>query len=236
MPSATSASSVSITWLGHSAYQIEHRDCTLLIDPFLSENPMAQVSAESVNPDVILVTHGHADHLGDTVELAQRTGCLVISNFEICNWLSERGVERNHPMHLGGQNMFEFGTVKLTLAHHGSSLPDGSYGGNPAGILLTLDNTTIYHAGDTALFSDMSLIGEAGIDFAILPIGDNFTMGPDDSIRAIQFLKPKQVTPCHFNTWPLIEQDATAWAALVREKTAAEPILLEIGQPFEPTS
>ncbi len=223
--------SVEITWHGHSVYEIVHNGTRLLIDPFLTGNPSAKVSADELTPDAILISHGHADHVGDTISIANRTGCLVISNFEISQWLGKQGLEKVHPMHIGGQNHFEFGTLKLTIAHHGSSLPDGTYGGNPTGFFLTLGTVTLYHAGDTGLFYDMNLIGEAGIDFAILPIGDNFTMGPEDSIRAIQFLKPKQVTPCHYNTWPLIEQDAQAWAEMVKSKTDAEPVVMEVGQP-----
>lgn len=221
---------VDVTWLGHSAFELVHNETRILIDPFLTGNPAAKVSAEEVQPDVILLTHGHEDHVGDTIDLARRTGCLVVANFEIASWLGDRGVERTHPMHLGGQMQFEFGTVKLTIAHHGSILPDGSNGGNPAGLLLTLGDLRIYHAGDTALFSDMQLIGEKGLDLAILPIGDNFTMGPEDSIRAIQFLKPKQVVPCHYNTWPLIEQDPTAWSEQVRSLTSASPVVLQVGE------
>ncbi|MCA8997821.1 MAG: metal-dependent hydrolase [Planctomycetaceae bacterium] len=229
---ANQTATLEMTFLGHSAFQIRHRGQTLLIDPFLTGNPVAAVREEELNPDVILLTHGHADHVGDTVALAKRTGALVVANFEIVNWLSEQGVKNAHPMHLGGQHAFEFGVVKLTIAHHGSSLPDGSYGGNPAGIVLTLGDHKVYHAGDTALFSDMALIGEMGIDVAILPIGDNFTMGPDDAVRAVQFLQPKYVIPCHYQTWDLIHQDANAFAETVREQTEAEPVVLEPGENF----
>jgi len=222
--------SVKITWHGHSAFEIVHDKTCLLIDPFLTGNPVAKISSDTLNPDAILMTHGHEDHIGDTISIAKRTGCLVICNFEISEWLGHQGLENVHPMQIGGQHHFEFGTLKFTIAHHGSALPEGTYGGNPAGLLLTLEALTLYHAGDTGLFYDMNLIGEAGIDFAILPIGDNFTMGPEDSIRAIQFLKPKQVTPCHYNTWPIIAQDAEAWAEQVRSKTDAKPVVLEVGQ------
>lgn len=220
---------VRIKYLGHSCFEIESAGSTLLIDPFLNDNSLIELSADDVNPDVILLTHGHGDHVGDVVSIAKRTGALVISNFEIEGWLQKQGVEKTHSMHLGGAHQFEFGTVKLTLAHHGSMLPDGSNGGNPAGLLLKLPDAVIYHAGDTALFSDMRLIGDESLDVAILPIGDNYTMGPEDSIRAIEFLQTPNVIPCHYNTWPIIAQNPQAWAEAVRAQTEAEPIVLAPG-------
>ena len=205
---------------------------TLLFDPFFTGNPVASVAADAVNPDVILLTHGHGDHVGDVVEIAKRTGALVISNFEIEAWLQKQGVENTHSMHIGGAHKFDFGTVKLTQAFHGSMLPDGSNGGNPAGIVVRLEDGVIYHAGDTGLFSDMQLIAEESLDVAILPIGDNYTMGPEDSIRATQFLSVPNVIPCHFNTRPLIEQDADGWAKLIRENTEAEPVVLKPGEAW----
>ena len=188
---------VSIKWLGHATFLIESDTKTFLIDPFLNDNPAAPCSADDVHPDVILLTHGHGDHVADAVEIAKRTQALVISNFEIGSWLEKKGVKNAHAMHIGGQHEFDFGTVQLTIAHHGSQLPDGSDGGNPAGIVLNISGVTIYHAGDTGLFLDMQLIGEEGIDVAILPIGDNYTMGPKASLRAIEFLKPRHV----FQLW-----------------------------------
>ena len=223
----------TITALGHSCFQIETGDHTLLIDPFLTGNPQATVSAEDVNPDFIIVTHGHEDHVGDTVSIAKRTGATVISNFEIVNWLTAQGVENSHPQHLGGGFAHPFGHLKLTIAHHGSALPDGSYGGNPAGLLFTIDGKRIYHAGDTGLFYDMKLIEDEGIDVAILPIGDNFTMGPADSIKAINFLSPKTVIPMHYNTWPPIEQDVNAWAESVKAETSAEPVILAANESLD---
>lgn len=222
--------STQITWLGHGTFEIKTGGQNLLIDPFFTDNPSASTTADAVKPDVILISHGHGDHVGDAVAIAKRTGALCIANFEIVHWLGQNGVETTHALHIGGQHKFDFGTVKLTIAHHGSMLPDGSNGGNPCGLLLKLTGGNIYHAADTGLFGDMRLIGEEGIDLAILPIGDNFTMGPDDAVRATKLIQPKRVIPAHYNTWPLIEQDAPAWAERVRKETASEPHVLQPGE------
>jgi L-ascorbate metabolism protein UlaG (beta-lactamase superfamily) len=186
-----------------------------------------------MNPDYILVSHGHGDHLGDTVAIAARSGATVISNFEIQNWMTAQGVKNVHPQHIGGGFNYPWGRVKLTLALHGSALPDGSYGGNPCGFLLYLDGRKIYHACDTGLFGDMQLIGEEGIDLAILPIGDNFTMGPDDALRAVKLIQPKQVVPIHYNTFDVIKQDPNAWAVRVERETAAKVAVMKPGDTIE---
>ena len=219
--------SVSVTFHGHATFSIDVDGTNLLIDPFFTGNPMAKISADDVNPDYILLTHGHGDHVGDTVAIAKRTGATVIANFEIVGWLNGQGIDKAHPQHLGGGFQHPFGHVKFTVAHHGSGLPDGSYGGNPAGFLLTLDGKRIYVSGDTALFSDMALIGRGGLDLAILCVGDNFTMGPDDSLLALDYLTPKAVIPCHYNTWPPISIDVDAWKARVVAGTEAKPIILQ---------
>ncbi len=223
---------VELTYHGHACFGISVDDTRLLIDPFLTGNEMADVSAKEVEADYILVSHGHGDHMGDTVEIAKRTGAMTISNFEIQNWLLAQGVEKAHPLHIGGGYDFPFGRVKLTIAHHGSALPDGSYGGNPAGFLLTLGGKKIYHACDTGLFYDMKLIGEEGLDVAILPIGDNFTMGPDDALRAVKLLEPKVVIPIHYNTFDVIQQDPRAFADRVEAETAAKCVVLKPGDQY----
>lgn len=222
--------SATITFLGHGTFEITVGDKNILIDPFFTGNPAASTTADAVSPDYIVITHGHGDHIGDTIDIAKRTGAQVISNFEISEWLGGQGIENRHAMHIGGAHEFDFGVLKLTIAHHGSMLPDGSSGGNPCGVLLKLSEGTIYHAADTGLFYDMKLIGEEGVDVAILPIGDNFTMGPDDALRAVKLIEPKRVIPDHYNTWPLIEQDAAAWASRVTAETQSQPEVLEPGQ------
>lgn len=223
-----------LTWYGHATLGLDTDGHKLLIDPFFSGNPSASASADEVEADFILVSHGHYDHVGDTVDIAARTGALVISNFEIANWFTVQGVEKVHGQHLGGGFKHPFGYLKLTLALHGSALPDGSYGGNPAGFLLTTnDGKKIYMAQDTGLFGDMSLIGDEGIDLAVLPIGDNFTMGPDDALRAVKLLRPKAVIPIHYNTWELIEQNPVSWANTVQQETNAKVVVLKPGESYE---
>jgi L-ascorbate metabolism protein UlaG (beta-lactamase superfamily) len=223
----------TLTWFGHAALGLETGGKKLLIDPFFSGNPAAATGSEQVAADYILVTHGHGDHLGDTVAIAKRTGATVISNAEIASWLGKQQVE-THAQHLGGGHQYPFGYLKLTLALHGSGLPDGTGGGNPAGFLLTTtEGKKIYIAGDTGLFGDMRLIGEEGLDLAVIPIGDNYTMGPDDALRAVKLLTPQHVIPYHYGTWDLIAQDPQAWAARVTKETKTQVHVLKPGESFK---
>jgi len=225
--------SIKLTWYGHACFLIETNRAKLLTDPFLSGNQLAPVRADKVQADYILVSHGHGDHVGDAVAIAKRTGATVISNFEIQNWFVGEGVDNVHPQHIGGGHDYPWGRVKLTIAHHGSSLPDGTYGGNPAGFLFYVEGKKIYHACDTGLFYDMKLIGEEGIDLAILPIGDNFTMGPDDALRAVKLIEPKQAIPIHYNTFDVIKQDPHAWARRVEGETATKVVVMKPGDTLE---
>ena len=221
-----------LTWYGHAALGLETDGHKIIVDPFLSENPSATISPDAVEAEFILISHGHGDHVGDSVEIAQRTKALVISVNEIALWFGNKGIE-SHGQHIGGGRKYPFGYLKLTLALHGSELPDGSSGGNPCGFLLTTnDGKKIYLAQDTGLFGDMKLIGEEGIDLALVPIGDNFTMGPDDALRAVKLVRPKVVIPIHYNTFDLIAQDADAWAERVRQETETEPVVLKPGESY----
>jgi L-ascorbate metabolism protein UlaG (beta-lactamase superfamily) len=224
--------STTLTWYGQACFLIDANGTKILVDPFLTGNPLTPVKAKDVSADFILVSHGHGDHLGDAVPIAKRTGATVISNFEIFNYVQNQGVENAHPMHIGGSREFPFGRVKLTIAQHGSALPDGSYGGNPVGFLLTLEGKNVYHACDTGLFYDMKLIGEEGLELAILPIGDNFTMGPADAVRAVKLLEPKVVIPIHYNTFEVIAQDPQAFARQVEAETPARCVVLQPGESY----
>jgi L-ascorbate metabolism protein UlaG (beta-lactamase superfamily) len=223
-----------VTWFGHAAFGLEIGELQVLIDPFLTDNPLASARSDEVQADFILVSHGHGDHVGDTIAIAQRTGATVISNFEIVNWLQQQGVEKVHPQHIGGGFTHPFGYLKLTIAHHGSGLPDGSCGGSPAGLLITTpQEKKLYFACDTGLFASMKLIGQEGLDLAVLPIGDNFTMGPDDALQAVKLLQPQAVIPVHYDTFPPIAQDPHAWARRVEAETDSNCVVLSPGESYE---
>ncbi len=225
--------SFKFTWYGHATLGVETGGYRLLVDPYFTDNPAASTTADAVNADFILISHGHYDHIGDTVAVARRTGALVISNLEIGNWLEKHGVKA-HAQQPGGGFKHPFGYLKMTLAFHSSGLPDGSDGGVAGGYLLTTsEGKKIYLSGDTGLFSDMRLIGEEGLDLAVIPIGDNYTMGPDDALRAVRLLQPRHVIPVHYNTWPPIRQDANAWASRVNSLNGTQAHVLRPGESFE---
>lgn len=226
--------SVSVTWLGHSAFALDLEGHPVLIDPFLTGNPLAATSASQLDAEIIFLSHAHGDHLGDTVDIAKRTGAKVVGNFEIAQWLQRQGIQNVHSQNTGGGFDYGFVHARWTIAFHSSSFPDGAYGGQPNGMILTAKESglKLYFAGDTALFSDMQLIGDYGIDIAFLPIGDNFTMGPEDSIQAIQFVRPRYVFPMHYNTFDVIAVDVAGWANRVSSETNAQPIVLDPGGSY----
>lgn len=221
----------SFKWLGHSAFSFDIDGHPVLIDPFLTGNPLAAAQPHELEAEMVLLSHAHGDHLGDTVEIARRTGAPVVTNYEIGNWMFEHGVKEVAQMNLGGSFFADFIDIKMTIAFHSSSFPDGTYGGSPAGFLISAPQSglKVYYASDTALFSDMRMYGEEGIDVAFLPIGDFFTMGPGDSIKAINLIKPRFVVPMHYNTFPPIVQDVADWAKRVNAETNAIPIVLDPG-------
>jgi L-ascorbate metabolism protein UlaG (beta-lactamase superfamily) len=217
-----------LTYHGHSCFEVHGGGAKLVIDPFLTGNPRAKVRPDQLRVDYVLVSHAHGDHLGDAIAIARRTGATVIANHEIATYAEAQGATA-HGLHIGGGHDFDFGRVKLTIAHHGSSFNDGSYGGNPCGFLLTIEGKRVYHACDTGLFYDMKLIGEEGIDVAMLPIGDNYTMGPADALRAVKLIEPRTVIPIHYGTFPVIDADPRAFADAVHKETKARCVVLEPG-------
>lgn len=226
----------TIRFLGHSACEVVAGKSRILIDPFLTGNPLAAAKADDLNPTAILLSHAHNDHIGDALSIAERTHSPVVGIFELATWFQKQGVDA-HGMSIGGAHQFPWGWVKLTQAWHGSTYIDEQGQmhtlGTPAGLLLRVGERLLYHAGDTGLFGDMALIGRHGIDVALVPIGDNFTMGPDDAIEAVRMLKAKTVVPIHYNTFPVIAQDAHAWAKRVEAETDSRCVVLEPGQTLD---
>ena len=198
---------MKITFHGHSFVQLQNDKYSILIDPFISGNPKCKTKISDLKCDYIVLTHGHGDHISDAVEIAKKNDSAIIATFEISEYAGKNGV-KGHPLNIGGGHNFPFGRVKLTIAHHSSSFPDGSYAGEPAGAIVNIDGKTFYHAGDTGLFYDMKLIGEMHkVDYAFLPIGDNFTMGIDDAVKAAEFINAAVTVPIHYNTFDVIKAD-----------------------------
>ncbi|MFI5357121.1 MAG: metal-dependent hydrolase [Opitutales bacterium] len=216
-----------LTYYGHSCFLVETASHRLIIDPFLTDNPAAPIAASAVTCDHILISHGHSDHVCDAEVIARANDATIIANHEISEHYGAQGL-KTHGMNPGGGFAFPFGRITLTVAFHTSSFDTESpptYAGCPCGIVIAADGKRLYHAGDTALFSDMQLIGRPGLDLALLPIGDNYTMGPDDALTALDFLQPKLAVPMHYNTWPVIAQDASLFAArAARAGHAAKPL------------
>ncbi|MFY0757292.1 metal-dependent hydrolase [Metabacillus dongyingensis] len=225
---------MKVSYHGHSVVKIQTDKHTIVIDPFINGNGQTDLKVEDLKVDVILLTHGHNDHVGDTIQLAKQNNALVVAPFELATYLGWKGLNV-HPMHIGGSHKFEFGTVKLTQAFHGSSYEEEEqkiiYTGMPAGILFKKEGKTVYHAGDTGLYSDMKLLGEfEDIDLAFLPIGDNFTMGPEDAAIAAKWIKAKTVVPMHYNTFPVIEQDPKDFVSRLSGKTGK---VMEAGESIK---
>jgi L-ascorbate metabolism protein UlaG (beta-lactamase superfamily) len=224
-----------LTWHGHSTFSLETDGGTrIMFDPFLNENPKSDIRVEDVSRlDYILCSHGHFDHFGDAIELARRTGATIVGTFELVAFAQSKGIENGHGMNVGGGHRFDFGHVKLTPAVHSGTIDgddEGRYTSVAHGFLLDIDGRRIYHAGDTALIMEMQLLKDR-VDVALLPIGDNFTMGPEDAVRAIEFIAPRVVIPMHYDTWPPIEQDTGAFRSLVGDR--AEVVVLHPAQSYE---
>lgn len=210
---------MKLKYFSHSAFQVTTSNGKkILIDPYLDDNPTSPVKSDDVKADYIILTHAHGDHIGDTFKIAKRCNSTVIAVNELANYCASKG-PKAHNMHIGGGFDFDFGRVKFTIAHHGSQTPDGQYAGEPAGIILNIDGKTLYHTGDTGLFYDMKLIGEMNnIDYMLVPIGDNFTMGINDAVKAVEFVNPGTVIPMHYKTFPVIDSDPGEFKTLVEEK------------------
>lgn len=224
----------TLTWIGHSCFTLEHEGTRILIDPWIDGNPAATIKSGDLGKiDYILVSHGHSDHFADCVKIAKKTGATIISTFELVAFCHKQGAKNGHGMNIGGAYLFPFGRVKLTPALHTGSIDgdDGSFTTDCCGFLISLEGgPSIYHAGDTALIMDMQLL-QGRVDLAILPIGDNFTMGPEDAARAVEMIQPETVIPMHYNTFPVIEQNPEGFREMVGDAARVE--ILQPGGTFE---
>lgn len=224
---------MELTFYGHACFSVKTQNKTILFDPFISPNPKAaHIDVATLAADYILLSHGHEDHVADAENIAKRTGAKLVSNFEIVSWYEKKGIENVHPMNHGGKWKFDFGTVKYTNAVHSSMLPDGSYGGNPGGFIINTDKS-FYYSGDTALTMDMKLIGNTEkLDFAVLPIGDNFTMGIEDAITAAEFINCNKIIGVHYDTFGYIEINKNE--AIDKFKSRGKELILpEIGETIK---
>lgn len=223
---------MKIRYFGHSAFEIIARGVRICLDPFITGNPHAEgiVTAADLAPDVVMLTHAHEDHWGDTLEIARRSGAVVIANFEITQYARKHGHENVLPMNTGGTITLPWGRVTQTYARHSSSFPDGTYGGNPNGYLIESEEKCVYALGDTAAFAEMEWIGrDYEVDIAFMPIGDGFTMGPRESIRAMSMIRPSVTIPVHYNTFPAIEVDIDQW----EEMAGSEGYVVNVLSPGE---
>lgn len=225
---------MKVTYYGHSCFMMEIKNRQILFDPFITPNELAKdIDVSRIKPDYILVSHGHIDHIADAIDIASASGAMVVSNFEIITWFETKGIKNGHPMNIGGSWNFDFGRLKLVNAVHSSVLPDGTYGGNPYGFLIESSEANIYYAGDTALTLDMQLIARTtNVDYAFLPIGDNFTMGIDDAVQAAQFVKCDKVIAMHYDTMDLIKIDREEAKKKFRN-AECKLIMMDIGEEKE---
>lgn len=224
---------MKLKYFSHSAFQLTTANgIRILIDPFLTGNPTSPVKADDVNAEYIVLTHAHGDHVGDAFSIAKRCKSTFICVNELAEYCKLKGFNA-HNMHIGGAHYFDFGRVKFTIAHHGSMTPDNTYGGEPAGVIISSDGKNIYHTGDTGLFYDMKLIGEMNpVDYMLLPIGDNFTMGIDDAVKAAELVSPKVAVPMHYKTFPVIDADPYEFKSKAESKGISVQVL-KFGEEIE---